>query len=91
LLGMLLSLLFAQPALAGRCPNGNVYNTGSTADAVVSACGYPDSQVSLGVQKVRGKWVAVERWTYEGEPGTLEQVLEFHDGNLVRESAGRRL
>ena len=73
-----------------RCANGKLAQEGDSKSEVRLACGRPIFTESIGYEKIRGKYVRVDRWTYDVGEGSLLKLLDFHDGILAEINSGAR-
>ena len=73
-----------------RCGN-KLVKTGDTTVEVKLKCGAPFAIENTGKAKIHNMFVDIVRFTYVPASGKLIQILEFHNGNLVKISNGPRV
>lgn len=88
---MILPLLMTSQAHAFRCANGNLILEGDTSLEVAAHCGQPADKETVGLVKIKGRYVNVVRYLYIPSSGHFPRILEFHNGVVARIILGRRV
>tara|TARA_R110000868_G_scaffold107315_6_gene293651 strand:+ start:485 stop:790 length:306 start_codon:yes stop_codon:yes gene_type:complete len=73
-----------------RCGN-KLVKTGDTTVEVKLKCGEPFEIENTGKVKMQNMYVDIVRYTYVPATGKLIQILEFHNGDLVKITNGPRV
>ena len=93
IIAALIAMLFV-PSIASanfRCTKSTMAKKGDTKSDVKLKCGPPMDASYEGVIKIRGKYVYVDRWTYNPGKGKFYKILNFHDGYLTNIENGPRV
>jgi hypothetical protein len=76
---------------AYSCASDAVAYEGDSSSDIKLKCGPPMDIDKLGLVEVGGKFVNLERWTYNPGYGKFYQILEFQNGVLISVRNGPRV
>ena len=86
-----LSLFVSGQVHAYRCQSGSLVLPSDSAFEVRRYCGEPADKEYVGLVRVGGKYVNVDRYYYIPPAGSFLRIIEFHNGIVANVIRGRRV